>query len=187
MNQNLPKSVDEMKDILDIEGIFFSSLPDTLRLIIIIVLILIALSLFFIIAKKISKLLAKRGEELLSPEERALRYLAGLKKKKMIEQKQWRPFYFLLDEIFRRYLFEKFSFDVLDKTFEELKIQMDMFSKHLLRNEIVILNQFWARAQMAKFAGQSATPDDAENDYGFVKDLVERTKNVEANDKIKLS
>lgn len=178
MNEQLPKSVNEMKDILDIEGIFFSSFPGTLKIIFITLIILFVTGLIIYILKKIAQRLAKNRDALLSPEEQALKYLGALKKENFIAQGEWRSFYFLLDEIFRRYLFEKFDYDVLDRTFEELKSKLDMFKNHLKHQEIEFLNDFWGRAQMSKFAAETAQVDLAEKDFGFVRGVVERTKNL---------
>jgi len=175
MNASLPNSVNEMKDIIDIEGLFFSSLPTIVKIAVIIVVISLLAAFLLYILKKIARHFAKDKFSHLSPEERAMAYLEALKKKKLIGQKEWRSFYFLLDEIFRRYLTEKFDFDVLDKTFEELKTNMKTYSKLLMKTEFDHLSQFWQRAQMTKFAAQTSSAELAEADFGFVRGIVERT------------
>ena len=123
MKKNLPQSVEEMTDIIDIEGILHSSTVSMLKTaLIIFIVVIVVLALSYILIKLWKKWQQRRLEELLSPDERALRNLADLRKVKHIENSKWPLFYFSLDEILRRYIFARFDCDVLDRRTKKSKL-----------------------------------------------------------------
>lgn len=171
MNQNLPQSVEEMQDIIDIAGIVRSSVPHLIYTILIVFLILAALTgLFFLIRKIIRN--KKSAEIFLLPDQKALKALDQLRKSDYISNKLWNQFYFSLDEILRRYLHEAFHLDVLDKTFEELKDFTKQIAQiHDGKFEKMIL-EFWHRAQFIKFAKQDSNENLAFQDLAAISQFV---------------
>lgn len=174
MNKNLPQSVEEMQDIIDIAGLVRSSLPDLIHTILIVFLVLIVLvGLIFLVLKIIKK--RKEAGIFLSPGQKALQALEKLKKSGCISRKDWSHFYFSLDEILRHYLHEAFHLDVLDKTFEELKASaQQMVQIHDGRFEKIIL-EFWQRAQFIKFAKQDSNEKLAIQDLAAISQFVKTT------------
>lgn len=171
MNKALPQSVEEMQDIVDIEGLVHSSLPDFIYKILIVFLVLAVFAgLFFLIRKIIRN--KKEKKIFLTPDQKALQALEKLRKSDCIPNKSWNQFYFLLDEILRHYLHDAFHLDVLDKTFEELKasaqqliqIQDSKFEKMIL--------EFWQRAQFIKFAKQDSNENLAIQDLAAILQFV---------------
>jgi len=186
LKKNLPQSVEEMTDIIDIEGILHSSTVSMLKTaLIIFIVVIVVLALSYILIKLWKKWQQRRLEELLSPDERALRNLADLRKVKHIENSKWPLFYFSLDEILRRYIFARFDCDVLDKTYEEIKVMLskkgthNSFLDYARIKDIKNLSQFWERAQLIKFAKIPSTVDDCQKDFEMVKGFVVQSKEEE--------
>lgn len=172
MNPGLPQSADDMTDILDIEGVLPDPWAALIRAFLFAAVFLAFGLLAFLLVKKIIKSVSAGIKKPLSPEEKALQALKRLMQKNYVDQKQWRAFYFSLDEIFRHYLFEKFGLDVLDKTFEELKNDTACLPETFSDGATRQVWEFWERAQMAKFARQELTVEQAQADYAFVEGLV---------------
>ncbi|MBF0106184.1 MAG: hypothetical protein HQM16_12755 [Deltaproteobacteria bacterium] len=215
----LPTSVDEMQDILDIEGIFFSRAPDVIRGVLMALLALVAVVCVLFLVKKLARMIGRQRH--LTPAERAIRGLAGLGKKYLNPHKAeciaikhegfhvWRYapdptradtmqklmpkrvektylgfkgsgveplFYFALDEIFRRYLFEQFALNVMDKTYEQLKGDQGLFSGLFAAEHAVYLTAYLDRAQMAKFAKVAVDIKAAGEDFKFVEAFVLKTR-----------
>jgi hypothetical protein len=177
MKRVIPESIEQMTDIIDIEGIIHSpwlSFVKTALVIIVLLAVLILIS--YIIWKLVKRYKAKKAAVVLSPDEEALSGLKSLKNKKYTEQSLWHAYYFDLDEVLRRYIYRRFHVDVLDKTFEEIRL-IERKSVHLKG-----FRDFWSRAQMIKFAKMPATVDDCEKDFKVVRDFVIRTKEMTASE-----
>lgn len=185
MNDSLPNSVQDMTDILDIEGLIHTDLPHVIMVVLYAILAILAVVAFFFIVKKIvNKFKSKSQFHLLPADEQALIELERLKKKEWIETKKWQEFYFALDEIFRRYLYRAFQYDVMDKTFEELKAKMNQFSKLCTQNDVSEMEKFWSRSQLIKFAKQDSATQEAELDFHFVKEFIVSTRmNMEKDER----
>jgi len=178
MTESLPKSIDEMTDIIDIEGILTSSLPDILRTILYAVLILIVVFILYKIFKKLY-VSYKNKKAILSPRDRALKGLEALIKNDLFAKGNSTSYYFLLDEIFRRFLFEEYHCDVLDRTFEELKTNLYVFLPIIKQQEWDKLVEYLGRAQMVKFAKIPANERLAKLDFDYVKSIIQ--KNIESD------
>ncbi|MBU0505023.1 hypothetical protein KJ708_03430 [bacterium] len=174
MKRVIPESIDQMTDIIDIEGIVHSPWLSFLKTALVIAVLLFVVALVsYIIWKIVKKIKAKKEALYISPDEEALSGLSRIKNKKYLEQNQWQYYYFDLDEVLRRYIFRRFHVDVLDKTFEEIRF-IEKKNVHLKS-----FRDFWSRAQMIKFAKRPSTPDDCEKDFKVVRDFVLRTKELD--------
>ena len=179
----LPKSVEEMTDIIDIEGLWHSSFVTQLKSALIILGVLLAVALLLYGIKKIYlHYKNKRAGLMLTPDARALKDLKQLTKAGFLEARSWDLYYFSLDEILRRYINDRFNFNILDKTYEEIKNSLHNpqtgksfvsgLSNHVSRQ----MQEFWAKAQFIKFAKQVTTGESCAADYKFVEQFVLTTK-----------
>ncbi|EKD51141.1 MAG: hypothetical protein ACD_62C00335G0003 [uncultured bacterium] len=186
MTRELPKSIAEMQDIIDIESIVRSAYPGWIKLI-----IMILLAMFFCAALiwAIRKLWKRFGGPdsavVMTIEQLALKDLAKLKKKQWPEQNKWPLYYFELDEILRRYIQLRFGFDLLDKTYEQIRslLKSGAAAPEFLQLPSVTISElkvFWEGAQLIKFAKMPGTVADCEKDFMMVKIFVETTKQAKS-------
>ena len=84
---------------------------------VIIILICLALLAYFYFKKKKKK---TEASVFIPPHELALKEFIQLKEKKLLENGEYRKFYFAFSEIFRRYLEKRFSFPATEQTSEEI-------------------------------------------------------------------
>ena len=144
----LPKSIEEMQDILEVKDLLKWDLTWAYLL----GLALLSVLLFFLIRKFIKYL--KNPRPLLvppkSPTDRALIALDQLVARRLIEKNQIRQFYFEFSEIFRRFLEEEWKIPAIEATERELKVQLATlpFSKEKESQ----LNFIIQVSEMAKFA-----------------------------------
>jgi hypothetical protein len=148
----------DIRDIKSLEAIEKSWLPWVLGALA--ALLAIALVILYIRRRhKRTKGTLSNAVEILSPHELALRELAVLKNKELLERGRVREYYFELSEIFRRYLGGRYEFQALDWTTEEIK-------NHLMTTpEIEIMFQDKIRkilesTDLVKFAKAPATHAD---------------------------
>lgn len=173
MNAALPKSIDEMKDILDLHEIITLKWPHTIVQIALILLATLVLALLIYGLIKIYKRFFSKKP--LSPDQIALQALMSLQKNRLVEQGNAHDFYFILDDILRRYLEQQFCFFVLDKTYEQLLLDWKALSSLFVEQEKDRLDLFLKRAQIVKFAHAAVRVEDASGDFEFVMRFVQRT------------
>lgn len=173
--ENLPQSVDEMKDIIEISGIHASPYADWLRFLLFSLVAFVILLLLFFIFRYLYRKIKNRLIR-ISPEEKAETDLRDLIKKDFVRQGRLPFYYFRLDEIFRTYMKQKFNVDVLEKTFEELKQDLNPLKSYFSDSQMPDLLSFWERAQLAKFAKVGSSEQQSKVDYKFVREFVRRTK-----------
>jgi hypothetical protein len=153
--QGEPKDI---RDIKPLENIERNWLPIVLG----VLAVLLALALgFFLFFKNRKKLSPESGskQEILSPQEIALRDLDILQIKGLLEKGLVREYYFELSEIFRRYLGASFKFPALDWTTEEIKhflARSSSLSKEQSEKIIFILEN----TDLVKFAKAQMTGDE---------------------------
>ncbi|NIQ00139.1 MAG: hypothetical protein GWO19_06305, partial [Nitrospinaceae bacterium] len=94
-----------------------------------------------------------------APHERALRDLETLQSRRLMTQGQIREHYFLLSEIFRRYLGDRYGFPALDWTREEIVAQLERVTPLSpdLRQRVGDILQ---RTDQVKFARAQVDPAD---------------------------
>ncbi len=168
MNQNLPQSAVEMTDILDIADVYRDGTAFTIKLILGILLAILVLTVLFFLLRGLYRKFFNK-EALLTPVERAKRDLSLLKKRKLVDDEKFREFYFVLDEILRRFLKEEHGCDVVEHTFEELGAYRQKLASVLDDKQAAWLYEFWRRAQQVKFAKEAANKEEASDDLGKVE------------------
>lgn len=174
MNLGLPNSVDEMTDIIENEGLVIPATMDLIQLLLAILAIAAVVVVIIFLIKWVYQRFLKDRVRKSSPEQRAERQIKKRLTQKMIQEQNWRLFYFNLDEIFRHYLDERYHIDVLDKTHEEIKSDMSVFETHFNQRERDELAKYWERAQLSKFAGSASTSEQAKLDQKLIENLINK-------------
>lgn len=169
MNE-LPKSVDEMADILDIAEIYTSQAFSIILWTLVVIAVCAVIALVIFVLYRLSK--RRLAEKALSPRERALEGMRLLQRSDHSKNAQWHSFYLLLDEILRRYISEEFACDVLDRTVEELKHDLEKVCAQAKGLDRTWFKEFLERVQTIKFAKGLSTADVCQNDYKIVKEFV---------------
>jgi hypothetical protein len=174
MNQKLPQDVSEMQDIIDIDGIVQTHLPDILQGALLVLGAVLAIVLLVWILRRVSR----RRQSLqknMAPDLRALQDLHRLKKRALIKNEEWPELYFSLDHILRTYITDGFDVDLIDKTHAELKDVVPDVEK-VSSQHVQAIVSFWDRAELIKFAKQTVGGDVAVKDFELVEELVRSTK-----------
>jgi hypothetical protein len=151
-------TLDQMTDILDIKPIVKISL----LWVWIILLVLLALALYAIYRKfqrKEKPVPVSLPPRVYSPREKALRELEALDHSGLIEQGQYRKFYFRLSEIVRRFLEEEISLPAVDATTEEIRPHLRA-SAVLSQDEIKTMENILVEMDLVKFARYSPLGDE---------------------------
>lgn len=144
-------TLEEMTDILDIEGIFRFPLDQILLYGGIILAVLALCALIFFLVWWLRRRAILRREKELSPNEKFFLELERLDNQKLLKRNDYRKYYFFLSEIFRQYLTDSFGCDAIDKTTEEiLPLLSDQIK--LPEKQQVIAKDFLAHADLVKFA-----------------------------------
>lgn len=177
MNDALPQSADEMTDILDIASMHNSSLPALVREILLGTLVVLVVLLVSWMIYRFIKYLKTR-KKALTPEEKILKCLDLLRRKDYLHQTRFDLFYFDLDEAFRKYLDEKFEKQLLDKTYEELKILLPSLIPILGEDQREWYAAFLERSQMAKFSGLPVDMKHADSDFRHIERFVLQRKRL---------
>lgn len=168
---NLPSSADQMTDIIEIAGVLPSPFLFWSKVVIATLIVLLALLLLYWIFKKIIQSIRNRRLS-LSADERALSYLTELKKKDFLGQGRIHFYYFRLDEILREFIDAQFGLTTRDQTFEELSENERKISGVLTANQFKKFQEFWQRAQFAKFAKADSDREQCLADFNMVQRFV---------------
>ncbi|MBI2340525.1 MAG: hypothetical protein HYU99_09225 [Deltaproteobacteria bacterium] len=113
-------TVDQMKDILDIEGIFQFPWAKWLAVLAVLGVALVLLALLIFALKRWARAARRSADQNLPPHEKVFLELNRLDKQGFLEKGDFRKYYFFISEIFRRYLEERFGYPALEKTTNEL-------------------------------------------------------------------
>lgn len=168
-------SLEQMTDILDIEGIIL--LPwKTIALYTLPLLILLGLGL---VVWAFLKFLRRRklsgAGRHLSPAEQALWELARLEQQQLVQKGEFKKYYFFLSEIFRRYLEERFQYPAIDKTTDEI-LPYVVHDLPVQPDVKTILEDFLRGTDLVKFSGfrpgEERAIQDRECVVAFVKQTV---------------
>jgi len=145
------------------------------------ILILITLIVFiFLINKYVLKKKKtekkKINKKLIPCHIKALNELDEIERKQLWENGLIKEYYSKISEIFRRYLEERFSFNALeittDEILEELKIKIQ---SKLFEETSILLN----RSDLAKFAKNKPSKNDNINSLFIARKIINETKNKE--------
>lgn len=144
-----------MNDILDIAGIFHSPLVKILEIGILIFLILASVLVLLVIIRRFQRRRAL-GDDHLSPSQKAFLEIERLKQQKFLERGDFRRYYFFLSEIFRRYLFERFTYPALEKTTPEILSDLQIFPS-FQQSFLPQVDELLKTTDQVKFAGEMTT------------------------------
>jgi hypothetical protein len=139
---------------------------------IVLILLLLGVIIFFVTAY----IFRKRKERFLLPWEWAIRELNNLSLKKCSSKSDFKKFYFDLTLIIKKYLKQRYGWDTIDKTDDELihYLETKKFDKTLLNG----LRKFVESALWIKFADADALKIQAERDLKTAHDIVESTRGI---------
>ncbi len=115
---------------------------------------------------------------MLSPHELALKKLNQLLAKDLIQQGQFREYYFELSEIFRRYLGSRYAFPAIDWTTEEISAWLQS-SRSLQENIQQEARCILINTDRVKFAKGKSDSDACMEDMHLLKQFINQTKEKE--------
>jgi len=114
----------------------------------------------------------------LSPDELALKNLNRLLSKGLIQDKNFREYYFELSDIFRRYLGSRYSFPAIDWTTEE--ISSWLHNCHSLdENERQKAQTILNDTDQIKFAKGETDPETCMKEMHSIEHFINLTKKIE--------
>lgn len=148
MPNKFPK-IEEMKDILDIQGIQIWNLT-WVWVLLFFLLVTFVVGLIFYLYQK-NKHTKKTPKRILTPIEEALERLQALVNRGLIESGQVRLFYFSLSEIFRHFLERELPIQAEEATLEELKPLLKSFPD-FTQEELKEIYWLLELSDLAKFA-----------------------------------
>lgn len=173
--------LEEMTDILDIEGIFRFPLDQILLYSGIVLAFLVLCALIFFSVWRLKKRRILRREKELSPHEKFFLELERLDNQKLLKRNDYRKYYFFLSEIFRQYLTDFFNCDAIDRTTEEILPLLSDQTK-LPEKQRGIARDFLAHADLVKFAKiipeEGKVVSDREGLVEFVKGIAREEKDA---------
>ena len=175
----LPLNIDPKAKLKDIKQPLKAPLnwhdiwPWILILIILIVFIFL-INKYVLKKKKTEK--KKINKKIIPCHIKALKELEEIERKQLWENGLIKEYYSEISEIFRRYLEERFSFNALeittDEILEELKIKIQ---SKLFEETSILLN----RSDLAKFAKNKPSKNDNINSLFIARKIINETKNKE--------
>ena len=117
----------------------------------------------------------------LPPWEEARRHLKFLEEQKLVQSGKYESYYTALSAIIRRYIEDRFHIKAPEMTTEEFIASLK--HSNVLNNEQKsILRSFLTIADMVKFAKHDPTPQDAQEGFNCVKELIDTTVPAAPND-----
>ena len=118
-----------------------------------------------------------------SPHELALKNLDRLLAQGLVQNRQFREYYFALSEIFRRYLGTRYAFPAIDWTTEEISAwllgQRSLHADIQREAGCILVN-----TDRVKFAKGDTDPEACMEDMRLIKNFISVTKEKKAADKI---
>ncbi len=109
------------------------------------------------------------------PHERARAELEGLAGEDLPGQERWQEYYLRLTEIARAYVEGRFEIEALDRTTDELRLELLRARETLAPIDPTELVRFLQSADLVKFARAIASESEATASMQFVHDMVDRT------------
>jgi len=130
--------------------------------------------LILFVLYKLIKYLKKRGDKPLTIWQIAERELLDLDPSELTSKDEFKRFYFKLSEVLKGYLSKRYSFNLEDKTDDEIEtyLRSKLFDTQMTKDLIEILHG----SRFVKFAGEEALPARAKEDWekglGIVSDTI---------------
>lgn len=147
-------------DIYDYIYVPFWKTKIFITIIIILILAAIAVAAYFFYRHWQEKKLAQKPPP--SPKEWALRELAKLKPEMYKSKQEFKEFYFALTRIYKTFLYKQFSWDIQEKTDEELLAFLR--KKNATPDLINTLEKILHGSLLIKFANAQALKEQAQGD-----------------------
>ncbi|MGB8194743.1 MAG: hypothetical protein WCF67_22610, partial [Chitinophagaceae bacterium] len=166
---------DTAKDYNDIKDIIEVKNPDNPYLPWIIgagALLLLAIIIYFLRKKKKPEQPRAQPVSKLSPFEEAMQNLEEFRKLQLAEKGEVKQYYTRLNDVLRWYIFRKFGFSSLEKTNEELILQLRQM--RLGDQEFTMLAQALRMADFVKFAKYTPSPAEQEETFNIIKNSITR-------------
>lgn len=170
-------AVDTTKAIMDIKGhmnapyTFKEIMKFVLPIILAILLVFIGIYLYKRYKKKQPLLSLFKEPEVPSHIE-ALKKLEELRQKKLWQNSFIKEYYSELSEIFRIYLYKRFSINALEMTSDEI---LESLNNDVLIEFINEIKPMLFASDMVKFAKGNPLPDENEKSFTIIKNFVEKT------------
>ena len=109
----------------------------------------------------------------LAPNQEAIENLQMLEDMRLIKKGEFKKHYFLLSEVFRKYIERRFAFPAVERTSEEISGELaSLHATEPLRNQI---QAFLGNTDLVKFAQAACTPDEARAETDRVRRFVVET------------
>jgi len=137
-----------------------------------IALLIIALVIYFMVRKKPVVKPVQKPVSKLSPYEEAITSLEALRKEELPQKDQSKLYYTRLNDILRLYVWRKFGISSLEKTNEELIMQLRQ--TRLSANDYTLLAQALRMADFVKFAKYVPSVAEQEETWSTFKNSIAR-------------
>jgi hypothetical protein len=159
----------DIKDIIAVENPGNPYIP---WIIAAVTLIALAIIIYLLRKKKPVVKLVQQPVSKLTPLEEAMESLQTLKKEDLAQKTQVKDYYTRLNDILRWYVFRKFHYSSLEKTNEELVMQLRDTS--LSQTDYTTLAQALRMADFVKFAKYTPSASDQEETFQIIKNSITR-------------
>ena len=167
-----------MPDIKDVKPPLGEALAWWMWLLATLAIAAIACAVFYFFCRKNAPVPAAPP---LPPWEEARRRLKALEEQRHIQSGKYESYYTALSGIVRRYIEDRFHIRAPEMTTEEFIASLK-HSTILNDQQKNILRSFLTAADMVKFAKHDPTPQDAQEGFHCVKELVDSTIPAPSND-----
>jgi hypothetical protein len=112
--------------------------------------------------------------DMRTPWERAFDELNALRGSDLLPEEKWREWYFVLTEVFRRYVDARYGLETLEATTTEIKLILPRLPATDSEQQVIV--EFLEFADLVKFARLAPPPSRPQDDFAWVWAFVERTK-----------
>lgn len=163
------KGYHDIKDILAVKNPGNAYIPWIIAAVTLLALLGI---IYFLRKKKRPAAPVRQQVSKLTPVEEAMQSLNELKKEDLPRKGETKQYYTRLNDILRWYVFRKFSFSSLEKTNEELVMQLKQ--TNLSHPDYTTLAQALRMADFVKFAKYTPSPEDQEQTFDVIKNSISR-------------
>jgi hypothetical protein len=119
--------------------------------------------------------MAELGRPPLPPWEEALESLDALPWRQWLEAQEFKPHYYALSEILKRYIERRFEFDAVEQTTTEMLASMRAH-KTPMRDEV---GRFFTGSDLVKYSKRVPPLEEAERAVEWVREFVIKTRPVE--------
>lgn len=163
------KSYHDIKDIITVENPGNPYIPWIIAAVSVLAL---AIIIYLLRKKKPAPKLVQQQVSKLSPLDEAMQHLDELRKEDLPRKGEVKQYYTRLNDILRWYVFRKFGFSSLEKTNDELVMQLRQ--TRLSHPDYTSLAQALRMADFVKFAKYTPAPQEQEEAFQVIKYSISR-------------